>query len=125
MPNKGMNFSLINKYMLSRKRINEIAEILANNINHKEEDAEESLTPGTTTPTGSNVNQQNTQELISTTPEEKEQETDPLVDQVIKLVQQYKDKQVSDAQMDYAYRQDQANKIVNDIEKFIKDNTKK
>lgn len=130
--------------MLSRKRIDEIAEILADAAidaaagyaadktvdavldDDKEEDAEE-MTPGTATPTGVNTqNPQQAQGIVAVAPEEKEEERpDPLVDQVIKLVQQYKDKQVSDAQMDYAYRQNQANKIVSDIEEFIKNNTKK
>jgi hypothetical protein len=128
--------------MLSRKRIDEIAAILADAAvdaaagyaadkavdsvleDDKEEDAEE-MTPGTTTPTGTATNTQPPAGTVPTAPEEKDEEPDPLVDQVIKLVQQYKDKQVSDAQMDYAYRQNQANKIVSDIEEFIKNNTKK
>ena len=93
-------------------------------LDDKEEEDAEEMTPGTATPTGSNT--PTPPAAIPASPEDKEEnEPDPLVDQVIKLVQQYKDKQVSDAQMDYAYRQDQANKIVSDIEEFIKNNTKK
>lgn len=127
--------------MLSRKRIDEIATILADAAvdaaagyvadkavdsvlgDDSEEDAEE-MTPGTATPTGT-TNIQPAEGAVPSIPEEKDEESDPLVDQVIKLIQQYKDKQVSDAQMDYVYRQNQANKIVSDIEEFIKNNTKK
>ena len=113
--------------MLTRKRIDEIAKVLSNTKNCvsskiKEEDIEEvNLNQNET----STPNSASTLPLNSTNSDDEEEQQDPLVDQVIKLVQQYKDKQVSDAQQEYAYRQNQANKIVDDIEKFIKDNTKK
>lgn len=95
----------------------------------KEEDAE-TMTPSTT-PIGNNGTNP-----VPATPvanpavapnpaEDKKDEPDPMIDFILRQIQKNKDKQIQDAQMDYAYRQQQANKIVADIEDYIKKNSNK
>jgi hypothetical protein len=85
-----------------------------------EEDDETSL--NTQTPTGNNGTVPAT--TNQTTETDNEDESDPMIEYILQQIQQNKDKQIQDAQFDYAYRQQQAEKIVNDIEEYIKQNKK-
>ena len=90
----------------------------------KEEDAE-TMTPSTT-PTGNNgTNPVLTLSKAPNPAEENKDEPDPMIEYILQQMQKNKEKQIQDAQMDYAYRQQQANKIVADIEDYIKKNSNK
>lgn len=121
----------------SIKKINEVAEdllidfaadktadVAVDNIvgeDKVEEDDETSL--NTQTPTGDNGTVPVT--TNQTTETDNEDESDPMIEYILQQIQQNKDKQIQDAQADYAYRQQQAQKIVNDIEEYIKQNKNK
>ena len=64
----------------------------------------------TTTPTGSE--------------DDKEDDNDPLMDYILQQIEQNKQKQIQTAQADYVQREQDAQKIVSDIEEFIKKNQK-
>lgn len=120
----------------SIKKINEVAEDLlidfaadktadaaVDNIvveDKVEEDDETSL--NTQTPTGNNGTVPAT--INQTAETDNKDEPDPMIEYILQQIQQNKDKQIQDAQADYAYRQQQAQKIVNDIEEYIKQNKK-
>jgi len=95
----------------------------------KEEDVETTIPSAT--PTGNNST--NSAPAIpvansTTAPnpnEDKKDKSDPMIEFILQQMQKNKDKQIQDAQMDYAYRQQQANKIVADIEDYIKKNSNK
>jgi hypothetical protein len=98
--------------MITKQRLDEIKKLIA--------DEDEQITPPmptgvtspikTTTPTG--------------TEEDKDEETDPLMDYILQQIEQNKQKQIQTAQADYAQREQDAQKIVSDIEEFIKKNQK-
>lgn len=89
----------------------------------KDEDAE---TPGTITPTGISTSSTTIPtSSINTTNSDDKNEKDPMIEYILQELQKNKEKQVQDAQMDFAYRQQQADQIVKDIEDYIQKNTKK
>lgn len=95
----------------------------------KEEDAE-TMIPSAT-PTGNNGTNAmpaatTANPTVAPNPSEDEKDKpDPMIEFILQQMQKNKDKQIQDAQMDYAYRQQQANKIVADIEDYIKKNSNK
>lgn len=98
--------------MISKERLDEIAKFIAD-----EDDevvpttATGATTPiNTTTPTGSD--------------DKEEEERDPIIDYILQQIEQNKQKQIQVAQADYAQREQDAQKIVSDIEDFIKKNQK-
>ena len=120
---------------LKRKKLNEnaalvaniAAQVAANKINDKlnsteesdeEEDAESivtnvpSATTPATTPILGNQNQQNTGN----------DDSDPMIEYILQQIKQNRDKQKQEDQTAFAYRQQQADKIVADIENYIKQN---
>lgn len=99
---------------------NKVADNIVDNDDKKDEDAE---TVSTVTPTGNN----GTAPVGATSltqDEEKKDEPDPMIEYILQQMQQNKDKQMQDAQADYLYRQQQAEKIVKDIEDYIAKNKK-
>ena len=98
--------------MISKERLDEIKKLIA----AEDEQVAPSMPTGvtspikTTTPTG--------------TEEDKDEETDPLMDYILQQIEQNKQKQIQTAQADYAQREQDAQKIVSDIEEFIKKNQK-
>ena len=62
----------------------------------------------TTTPTGIDDND--------------EDDKDPILDYILQQIEQNKQKQIQNAQADYVQREQDAQKIVSDIEDFIKKN---
>lgn len=119
-----------------RKRINEVAEIVtdilvdaaadkvADNIVDDDTEEEDAETVSTVTPTGNNGTAPVGATSLTQNEEEKD-EPDPMIEYILQQMQQNKDKQMQDAQADYLYRQQQAEKIVKDIEDYIKQNTGK
>lgn len=121
----------------SIKKINEVAEDLLVNFaadktadvtvdnvvgeDKVEEDDETSL--NTQTPTGNNGTVPVTPN--QTTETDNKDDSDPMIEYILQQVQKNKDKQIKDAQADYAYRQNQAQQIVKDIEEYIKQNKNK
>lgn len=95
----------------------------------KEEDVETTIP--STTPTGNNGTNPTSavpaaNPTVAPNPSEDEKDKpDPMIEFILQQMQKNKDKQIQDAQMDYAYRQQQANKIVADIEDYIKKNSNK
>lgn len=118
---------------MSKKRLNEIidfvadaaldlatdkaGDIIVDNIigddKDKEEDAESVVTTTPSiTPTDS-------------TEQNKDDEFDnATLEYILQQIKKNKDKQVQDAQADFAYRQQQAQQIVTDIEDYLKNNKK-
>ena len=102
--------------MISKERLVEIKKLIA------EEDEEivptvptGTTTPmNTTTPTGSDDDKE----------DDKEDDKDPLLDYIFQQIEQNKQKQIQTAQADYVQREQDAQKIVSDIEEFIKKNQK-
>lgn len=90
------------------------------NTKPKEEDVETSIP--STTPIG---NSSTTISITDNQSEDGKDEPDPMIEYILQEIEKNKDKQIQDAQMDYAYRQQQANKIVADIEDYIKKNQTK
>ena len=95
----------------------------------KEEDVETTIPSAT--PTGNNGTNP-TPAVPAANPivapnssEDEKDKPDPMIEFILQQMQKNKDKQIQDAQMDYAYRQQQANKIVADIEDYIKKNSNK
>lgn len=95
----------------------------------KEEDAETmipSVTPTGNNGTNSTSTVSTTNPIVAPNPsEDNKDKPDPMIEFILQQMQKNKDKQIQDAQMDYAYRQQQANKIVADIEDYIKKNSNK
>lgn len=55
----------------------------------------------------------------------KDPKSDPIIAYIIQQIEKNKEQQLKDAQTDFAYRQQQANQIVSDIENYLKQNTNK
>lgn len=98
--------------MISKERLVEIKKLIA----EEDEEIVPTVPTGTTTP------------MNTTTPtgsdDDKEDDKDPLLDYILQQIEQNKQKQIQTAQADYAQREQDAQKIVSDIEEFIKKNQK-
>lgn len=82
---------------------------------------EDSTSTPSATPTGNNF----VQALSSNTSRnDKDEENDPIIDYILQQIKQNKDKQIQDEQAAYAYRQQQAEDLVKDIEEYLKKNKK-
>lgn len=92
----------------------------------KEEDVETTIPSATpTSNNGTNVVPAANPVAVPNLNEDEKDKPDPMIEFILQQMQKNKDKQIQDAQMDYAYRQQQANKIVADIEDYIKKNSNK
>ena len=98
--------------MISKERLVEIKKLIA----EEDEEIVPTVPTGTTTP------------MNTATPtgsdDDKEDDKDPLLDYILQQIEQNKQKQIQTAQADYAQREQDAQKIVSDIEEFIKKNQK-
>ena len=98
--------------MISKERLNEIAKFIAD----EDDEVAPAVATGTTTP------------MNTTTPtgseDKEEDDRDPIIDYILQQIEQNKQKQIQVAQADYAQREQDAQKIVSDIEDFIKKNQK-
>lgn len=98
--------------MISKERLVEIKKLIA----EEDEEIVPTVPTGTTTP------------MNTTTPtgsdDDKEDDKDPLLDYILQQIEQNKQKQIQTAQADYVQREQDAQKIVSDIEEFIKKNQK-
>ena len=98
--------------MISKERLVEIKKLIA----EEDEEIVPTVPTGTTTP------------MNTTTPtgsdDDKEEDKDPLLDYILQQIEQNKQKQIQAAQADYVQREQDAQKIVSDIEEFIKKNQK-
>ena len=98
--------------MISKERLVEIKKLIA----EEDEEIVPTVPTGTTTP------------MNTTTPtgsdDDKEDDKDPLLDYILQQIEQNKQKQIQAAQADYVQREQDAQKIVSDIEEFIKKNQK-
>lgn len=122
-----------------RKSINENAKVAADllvNLAAKKvadnvinSDTEEEETPGTTTPIGNNGTAPSP--IASTTPQvEKDDEPDPMMEYILKAVEEQKNKQAEANQLGLAAQQqnqelqNKAADIMKEIEDYIKNNKK-
>lgn len=116
--------------MVANKAVDIAEDIIASkaadaivNDKEKEEDAEtiaiSTSTPGTTTP-GTTVNSSGQAIPLSQNTKDDDDNDDVLIAQFQELIKKHKDKQLQDAQLDYAYRQEQANNIVGEIDELLK-----
>lgn len=98
--------------MISKERLDEIKKLIAD----EDEEMTSPMPTGTTIP------------INTTTPtgseEDKKEDNDPILDYILQQIEQNKQKQIQTAQADYAQREQDAQKIVSDIEEFIKKNQK-
>jgi hypothetical protein len=104
------------------------AEKVADNIvgEDKPEEEDDETTLNTQTPTGDNGTEPAPAATApNPTEDDKNEEPDPMIEYILQQIQQNKEKQLQDAQADYAYRQHQAQQIVSDIEDYIKQNSGK
>lgn len=96
--------------MISKERLNKLTRIIA--------DEDDEVVPAVTTGTTSPIN--------TTTPtgidDNDEDDKDPILDYILQQIEQNKQKQIQNAQADYVQREQDAQKIVSDIEDFIKKN---
>lgn len=100
--------------MLSKERLNKIEKMISVG---EDEEIVPTIPTGTTTP------------IKTTTPtgsedDKEDEDTDPLMDYILQQIEQNKQKQIQTAQADYVQREQDAQKIVSDIEEFIKKNQK-
>lgn len=79
-----------------------------------------------------NLNNQNTapdsaQMISSTNTDEnsKDEDKDPMIDYILQQLKQHNSKQQQQNQLEYAAKQQQADKIIKDIEEYIKNNSQK
>jgi 5-methylthioribose kinase len=79
-----------------------------------------SSTPSST-PTGNNFVQKISSSDSSDNEEDKD---DPMIDYILQQIKQNKDKLAQDEKAVYAYRQQQAEDLVKDIEEYLKNNKK-
>lgn len=91
----------------------------------KEEDIETTIP--SSTPTGNtNSSSSNVSLPLNSLENNKDDkntdEPDPAIEYILQQLQKNKGKQIQDAQLDYNYRQHQANQIVSDIENYLKQN---
>lgn len=122
-----------------RRRINENAKVAADLLvdlaakkvadNVINSDTEEEETPGTTTPTGNNGTAPSP--IVSTTNQmEKDDEPDPMMEYILKAVEEQKNKQAEANQLGLAAQQqnqelqNKAADIMKEIEDYIKNNKK-
>jgi hypothetical protein len=125
------------KSKLSLKKIDEMVEDIlvdmaadkvADNIvdDKKVEDEDDETAMNTQTPIGNNgTSPSPIPAANSTNDDEDDQKDNPTLDYIIQQIEENKDKQVQDAQADYLYRQQQAQKIVDDIKDFLRKNSQK
>lgn len=96
--------------MISKERLDELARIIAD----EDDEVVPTVTTGTTSP------------ISTTTPtgidDNDEDDKDPILDYILQQIEQNKQKQIQNAQADYVQREQDAQKIVSDIEDFIKKN---
>jgi hypothetical protein len=79
-----------------------------------------------------NLNNQNTtsdstQMISSTNTDEnnKDEDKDPMIDYILQQLKQHNSKQQQQNQLEYTAKQQQADKIIKDIEEYIKNNSQK
>ena len=96
--------------MISKERLNKLTRIIAD----EDDEVIPAVTAGTTSP------------INTTTPtgidDNDEDDKDPILDYILQQIEQNKQKQIQNAQADYVQREQDAQKIVSDIEDFIKKN---
>ena len=98
--------------MISKERLDEIKKLVA----EEDDEVVPTVSTGTTTPI-------NTATPVGSD-EDEDDDSDPLLDYILQQIEQNKQKQIQTAQADYAQREQDAQKIVSDIEEFIKKNQK-
>ena len=94
--------------MISKERLNKLTRIIAD----EDDEVVPAVTTGATSP------------ISTTTPtgidDNDEDDKDPILDYILQQIEQNKQKQIQNAQADYVQREQDAQKIVSDIEDFIK-----